>query len=644
MKHLPLLILLMVGNIFSATYFVRPTGSDSNNGLSTNSAWQTLAKVSSTSFTALDKILFEGGKSFSGFLQASSSGSAAGNITYSSYGSGRAIINSANALGFDANGKEHLTISNLAFQGSGRLVNGTVGMNFTSSGWDHGIRLVKLDVSGYGSYGIMFYGDEIAGKGTRNLLIQDCVVHDNRDTGIFFGGYWYNNLRRSTQTYAHSNVTIRGCDMYRNSGYNHNNHSGSGIMLWNCSDSLIEYCTAWSNGFEAFNNTGGGGPIGIWCWDSLRVTIQYCESHHNRCLTSHDGGGFDFDGGSRDCLMQFNYSHDNDGAGYLFAQFVGSPWELENCTVRYCLSVNDGVDNLGGIAFWNGMSTSWLRNNLVYNNTIYSKHNPAFIINYTDAQNNRIFNNILTTSNRTIVFAPNPTGYSLQGNLYHDVALGFRTSGVGGTIYNSLSSWQSGLGWETTGGLNADPMFLLPRYGRTLDNPLYLTTLTNFKVKSNSPAIDSGLNLSSYGIVPGTRDFYGTSLYQRTSADKGFFEHPFLSLTPNPQTNSSLPKESKEIYASPNPLRLGTAESMVFTITKKEKDGQSIPSNEWSLEIYTLTGSLVRSFPTADINSQFRWNGSNSRGKTVSTGTYLAILKRNGKGIGMNPLKIGIVK
>ncbi len=53
------------------------------------------------------------------------------------------------------------------------------------------------------------------------------------------------------------------------------------------------------------------------------------------------GAGFDFDGGCTNSTLQYNYSHDNYGAGYLLAQFDNAPL-MKNITIRYNISENDG--------------------------------------------------------------------------------------------------------------------------------------------------------------------------------------------------------------------------------------------------------------------------------------------------------------
>src|ERR1700733_1273585 len=52
----------------TATYYISPTGDDTNNGLSENAAWKTISHVDSQHFNPGDSILFQGGSTFSGKL------------------------------------------------------------------------------------------------------------------------------------------------------------------------------------------------------------------------------------------------------------------------------------------------------------------------------------------------------------------------------------------------------------------------------------------------------------------------------------------------------------------------------------------------------------------------------------------------
>lgn len=90
----PLFIILCVvaSGVFSSsptTYFVDATnGNDSLDGQSSSSAWKTIAKVNSTSFSPGDNILFKKGEIWRDQLNVLSSGAPGNPITFSSYGSG----------------------------------------------------------------------------------------------------------------------------------------------------------------------------------------------------------------------------------------------------------------------------------------------------------------------------------------------------------------------------------------------------------------------------------------------------------------------------------------------------------------------------------------------------------------------------
>src|SRR5262245_29644696 len=98
-----------------STYYVSASGSDSGSGSST-SPWRTVSRVNSQTLRSGDKVLFQGGKTFSGGLKLTSSETG---ITFSNYGSGRAIISSGTSNGIDLGQTSNITVSNLNFVGNG---------------------------------------------------------------------------------------------------------------------------------------------------------------------------------------------------------------------------------------------------------------------------------------------------------------------------------------------------------------------------------------------------------------------------------------------------------------------------------------------------------------------------------------------
>lgn len=73
---------------YSETYYVKNGGNNSNSGLSDALAWETVAKVSATSFNAGDSILFKCGSTWTESITFTSSGTLNSRIFYGSYSTG----------------------------------------------------------------------------------------------------------------------------------------------------------------------------------------------------------------------------------------------------------------------------------------------------------------------------------------------------------------------------------------------------------------------------------------------------------------------------------------------------------------------------------------------------------------------------
>ena len=83
--------LVWSGLASASTYYVSSsTGSDSNNGTSSSTAWQTIAHVNGQSFQPGDSVLFKRGDVWNESLAPASSGSSGNPISFDAYGSGAA--------------------------------------------------------------------------------------------------------------------------------------------------------------------------------------------------------------------------------------------------------------------------------------------------------------------------------------------------------------------------------------------------------------------------------------------------------------------------------------------------------------------------------------------------------------------------
>ena len=512
---------LLVQPVAATVYFVSGSGNDSNSGLTTNAAWLTIARVNAQTLSAGDQVLFESGTTFSGSIRVASpeAGSAAQPIVFSSSGQNPAIISPANdSNGFLAVNCGGVIVSNLNFAGGGRTVNTGSGIEFFNNVAGSSLaffRVDHVDVGGFGNTGIYLYG---LGSTTwfNDVRVTHANVHDIGIAGI--------------ETYAKSfpagnvisNVYVGFCTVSNIAGVSSMNstHTGDGILIAQANNALVEYCEAVSNCWNGY------GAVGIWTWASTNVTIQFCESHHNGTLGG-DGDGFDLDGGSTGCVMQYNYSHDNAGAGYGVFQFYGAALYLNNI-VRYNISQNDGRKNgYGAISIWNGSTDPGITNVDIYNNTLFvspaSSGSPSGIDLFGGTVSNvRIRNNCIITTggvrlvNSTLTSAQSAT-VLFQGNDYWSSGGAFSIYWNNSHDYASLAAWRTA-GMETIGttniGLNLDPQLINAGGGGSLGNaallPTLLPALTAYQTEPSSPLREAGLDLNAlFDLNTGAQDFYG---------------------------------------------------------------------------------------------------------------------------------------
>lgn len=538
-------------------YYVSPSGDDSNSGISPTSAWKTNLRINTTSFRPGDRILFEGGHIITYandqaiVLGSDDIGSATNPIVISSYGAGIATLSAALGGGgiavFNVGGVE---IRNLKVIGSGRTANTEEGIKFmnnppTPFRLDH-IYLDNVEVSGFGTEGVLIWGEY--GIGFQDVRLTNLRVYDNGKSGIEVGGAF----DRANYSYVHQNVYVAHNTAHDNSGIRGQN-SGSGIVVWQVDGALIERNVAYNNGWLGGNSSGG--PVGIWAFECTNVTIQYNESHHNRTGGPWDGGGFDLDAGTTRSVMQYNYSHDNDGPGYLLAEpQVGTPYHHN--VLRYNISQNDSRTNSGAISLWhdnNGISDIE-----IYHNTIFVSPNTtgdvAAVKFKSPSTNVHIRNNIFigTGGVSLLIIAAGQSGIQFQGNDYWTAGGNFRIDWQGAT-YTGLTSWIGSTGQERLGGStvgkNLDPQVTLAGMGGTVGNADLLASLQAYRLQSTSPLLNAGLNLPAlFGIDTGPHDFFGNNMPSASVYDVGANEYVGGAVA------TPLPTSAPTVTTTPAPI------------------------------------------------------------------------------------------
>ena len=105
--------------VFAVTYFVSPSGDDSNPGTSTQRAWRTIDKVNTMDLNPGDNVLFEAGHDYPGnlLLTAEDAGTRTQPIVIGSYGSGRAKIKAGNGSGVTKRNAGGIEVKDLVVTG-----------------------------------------------------------------------------------------------------------------------------------------------------------------------------------------------------------------------------------------------------------------------------------------------------------------------------------------------------------------------------------------------------------------------------------------------------------------------------------------------------------------------------------------------
>ncbi|HYO11069.1 MAG TPA: right-handed parallel beta-helix repeat-containing protein [Tepidisphaeraceae bacterium] len=534
--------------VHAANYYFS-AGASGGNGTQ-GSPWGSLSFLNNGSFQPGDKLLLTG--SFSGSI---SLGAGHAGVTIQGNGA-RATINAGDASGITATNVGGVTLSNLNVFGSGP-VDPLGGTQFTNTG--DGIRFVNgvgrkqdvtisnVQVGGFGKRGIRFESGD-GTTGFNNVNISNAVVFDNQVAGVSFEGD-YNNGGKSNFT----NVTIDRVQAFRNRGRANEpeqGNTGSGIVIGQVNGGRIQNSLAWQNGTNCASTKGGG--VGIWAWDSNDVKIQYNESYENGTAGTHDGGGFDLDGGVTNSVMQYNYSHDNTGAGFLLAQFneaEDAGKHFSGNTVRFNISEDDGRKNgYGGIHAFGR-----IRDTKVYNNTIFmspaakptsdelnasphptSRNEPSAAVRLRGSQDKEIgfFNNLfmLKSNEAATEFEPvwlgnlgGADGFSFLNNAYWDFdSNSFIGIGSDGKAYK------------------VNPKLKAAGQGGELGPDGDLHDLAAYLLQDGSPLIDKGLDLAAlYGIDMGAFDFYGVPK-AGSGWDIGASENPNAVATPEPAASALL--------------------------------------------------------------------------------------------------------
>ncbi|HEC41468.1 MAG TPA: right-handed parallel beta-helix repeat-containing protein [Bacteroides sp.] len=523
---LPALIVIISGcsgTINTARYLDASNGDDSRDGKTPETAWKSLEKVNSVEFGPGAEILFKSGEKWTGELTPLGSGQEDKLIRIDKYGEGeKPVIHGDGGLfTIYLFNQEYWEISNLEITNYNALEEGldmeaweqknisywvetdTIRPKYTEERTRKTAILVEAEDIGRVSH-LHFSDLEIHGvngtiidkhngglflriKGDSlptyfdGLLVENCHFHDLDNTGMANTSSWMTrSLTENTNWVPSKNVVIRN---------NRFERTAANALIVRVSDSaliehnLFTHCAIKRSGnaFYPFN-----------CDNTIMQYNEACFTKYNE--GDGDAGGFDSDWRSKNCLIQYNYSHDNEYGALLVCCNGADDGFNDGTIVRYNIFQNEGHH----VIRVSGKTT----NTTIHNNVIYTGEGVSEI----DIIWHKSWNGF-------------PDNTSYYNNIFYNLGADNRYEFSKST--NNLFSHNIFYGKPVANEpvdenkIISDPMFIDPGSGG-----MGFSSIEGYKINQGSPAINTGK------IIPGNVgvDLWGNEITENQSTDRGVME------------------------------------------------------------------------------------------------------------------------
>lgn len=496
------------------TYYVSSAGSDSNNGLTTGTPFLTIAHAQSVA-AHRDTILLRRGDTFVESVSFTKT------ATIDAYGTGNMPIvapsgSTENAITFT--NCHDGTVQNI------KLVGANTGTPNENSGvfapsWPAGVEFANTETGGIYYTGPKVSNCEISGfqtgvsftatdteysgpdansSGFSDFEVSNNIIHDCYDCGVKSSNSTQVRSANFVNPHIFDNVIY---DITGNSTFN----SGFGIFLLQALGSnqgaadatgVIEGNVVYSIGKGA-NHNDSGGPACILTCHCQKITIQNNEAYD--CVANSqgvDGIGIDLDISSQNCVVQYNYVHDNDYCGlYLFVDDIGS-------VVRFNVSVGNNRTN----TTYGEMAVNSACGGKIYNNTLISNHSKGITITgeRTTGGTMIVANNIIVVPEGVIALdIDDDTSITVAGNIYWDGTGDAKFKWVGST-YTGLAAFRVASSQEDGTGLASDPLLKISSPNPVTFNDAYaIQESTRWRPTVNSPVRKTGLDVEDlFSLVP----------------------------------------------------------------------------------------------------------------------------------------------
>jgi uncharacterized repeat protein (TIGR02059 family) len=522
MKQLLILLFFYCSlTISGATYYIDPSGKDSNTG-SSSTPWKTLAYACSKATTSGDVIHLNAGTYIETnecilAVGVSIEGEGVTSWIKSHYTTTRgttsphaSITLSSSSEGTNGN----QSISNLKLDGDG--LTGSIGITVwkRSNVIIHDCTIVDFYINGITVEGFndpKTFSTRATGNQIYNCTMSNCGDAPGTWNGggvIQFGGttgmlIHDNILTQKSRAQGHNGDVIQGdlyhqgTKFYNNKCFKNDNEGGT----WNC---ILENWNC-SGGFEIYNNEfhGGDGAIDLGAspgsGGNTKGSYAYSYYIHNNLFTgtpiSGTGGQkscMDIEGVLNSDIWIYNNHMVNLPRFILCDNGTGYDDQVNNVFICYNILENcgwSGADYDDINLFYNDRAGSTLSNVYIYNNVIIgngvTNGDGIRINNIGSIKNFNVKNNIFSKCSNNGFLVTTNSG-SING-LYVD----------NNTVYNNSSnapyfSGNAASNSEFLNNLTSDPLFV---------------SSTNFHLQTGSPAIGKGLTISGL-----TTDYDGNTI------------------------------------------------------------------------------------------------------------------------------------
>ncbi|MEV6406565.1 discoidin domain-containing protein [Streptomyces bobili] len=486
----------------AGVHYVDCSAAGGGNG-SQQSPWNSMATVSAHAFGPGDQVLFKRGTTCNGHVEFNGSGSASAPVLVSAYGTGALPRLVGDGLNTDTyatvvlRNEQYYDFTHLDISSAGSSSDLLRGIYIELNDYGTGNHYHFTNLNIHDVIGPRAWDDKANGGIVMQVTgttvpthYNDILVANNTftKTDSFAFVHW-TTWRERPEMPCVSDPCAAGKPWQPATNIVVRNNSltdmgADGLHAHNSVGAVIEYNTVHGH----MTRDPSHYHVAIWNWNADDSVIQFNEVSGGQSRL--DGTAFDFDGGANRQIVQYNYSHDNQG-GLLT---ICSHGISRDNVARYNISQNDGR----GLWIVCGKAL----NTRVYNNTFYAKtpaHLPMEPIdnrNGSTAENVRLYNNIFS-------FDP-----SLAGQVNYNNA--------------DALAWNS----NTFHGVHpatepADPRKLTTDPGLSAPG----TSPTGYNLVAGSTSRTSGVAIPNNG----GRDYFGNSVPALCDPDRGAVQSSALT-------------------------------------------------------------------------------------------------------------------